>query len=835
MLVVLLSGLLLTGCSSAAEGTRSRWAVADYAGRFEYRFGDPRAAAHSAFADPRHEDGGWLPARRIGNQSGRRGASVLWLRTRLEGPVLEHPVLSLRLAAHSVTLYVEGQPVVPRTAELGPIDQLTKVRGEYLVSLPADYSGKVLALRLVSEAPPFGIEAVPRLGEATVVTFDLIRRRADIVLCGLLLMLFALSGGVMFLLHRRDWLYMHFATGSLAFALSMFGICGIGGLLYPLPLPSYPLHALGNALGNIGVASFVILLLDAGPFQVLRWFRRFATLYIVLYLAAMALRPSFVFQLAVMQRSQALLLALCFFATAVRGIRRGDAYARFFCGGLLATTLTSVPEYLIMWGLYEGEIGRTFVPTVLLFLGTLALILVRRFIASQSKALQLQIEHRLAGQRLKEQESLLLASARMARGDFEQPILVEPVSPLLPLATALDDMRQDLRNKLQLLDRVQTELRSKVETLETRNQEVDLLNIELRRQIAQHSRRLLETLRPSGGRALSTGELLGTHYRIVRMLGQGGMGTVYEVVRTTDARRLAAKVLRSAVLDKTATGRFAREAQIMARLNHPNLVAISDVDVTEDGMLYLVMELIEGCSLSQLRDRFSDVQWDRSVLAQIAEALAALHSQGIVHRDVKPENVLVSGEGVRPRIKLADFGISWLADEIYTQPLSALSPEEGASGAETPLPQETPEQLHTEEIESEPRNRFDPFPAVIRSAEGKRLPRATPERALTQTGVIMGTPGYMAPELLRGVSRAQPSADVYSLGVMAVEMFTGKRPSAGRSLLSHGLDGRATGSALLREGPGLDAALIGLIERALAVEPGARPTAQELARALNVD
>ena len=142
---------------------------------------------------------------------------------------------------------------------------------------------------------------------------------------------------------------------------------------------------------------------------------------------------------------------------------------------------------------------------------------------------------------------------------------------------------------------------------------------------------------------------------------------VYEVERTTDCRRLAAKVL-SAQPDRTAIGRFVREAQILARLDHPNLIAISDIDVTSGGVLFIVMELVSGSSLGQHGPSLARPTGDGSsnVLRQVATALAGAARPGVVHRDLKPENVLLTRcpEDVLPVVKLADFGISILLDEV---------------------------------------------------------------------------------------------------------------------------------------------------------------------------
>src|SRR5262249_37004924 len=102
----------------------------------------------------------------------------------------------------------------------------------------------------------------------------------------------------------------------------------------------------------------------------------------------------------------------------------------------------------------------------------------------------------------------------------------------------------------------------------------------------------------------------------------------------------------------------AREAQMASTVAHPNVVGIIDVDVASSGFLYLVMELVDGEPLHHYRERFGDPGWAVPVLRQIASGLAALHAAGVVHRDLKPGNVLVSGAEVRPQVKISDFGIA---------------------------------------------------------------------------------------------------------------------------------------------------------------------------------
>ena len=115
------------------------------------------------------------------------------------------------------------------------------------------------------------------------------------------------------------------------------------------------------------------------------------------------------------------------------------------------------------------------------------------------------------------------------------------------------------------------------------------------------------------------------------MLGTGASGVVLEVRRITDGKRLAAKVLTNAQ-DQTGVVRFLREAQILSRLDHPNLVSIQDVDITEEGVPFLVMELVEGQTLRQLRNRYRDRRFALQALKPIADALKAIHDGGIIHR-----------------------------------------------------------------------------------------------------------------------------------------------------------------------------------------------------------
>lgn len=182
-------------------------------------------------------------------------------------------------------------------------------------------------------------------------------------------------------------------------------------------------------------------------------------------------------------------------------------------------------------------------------------------------------------------------------------------------------------------------LSEQVGALESRNSEIELLNSELRHQIEARSRALVESLLGSDQAApieqavLSVGAIINKRYRVLHVLGQGAMGIVYEVERLSDKRHFAAKVLASHA-GRESLARFVREAQLLAHLDHPHLVTITDVDITEDRVAYLVMELVIGTTLAQQQHRFRDLDFAIPVLCQVADALSKVHSEGVVHREL---------------------------------------------------------------------------------------------------------------------------------------------------------------------------------------------------------
>ena len=433
-------------------------------------------------------------------------------------------------------------------------------------------------------------------------------------------------------------------------------------------------------------------------------------------------------------------------------------------------------------------------------------------------------------------------------------------------ATALS--REHLLS-LRRADDLNAELAARVELLESKRREVEVLNDELKRQIAARSRELAESLvegKELEGpvKALEPGDTIDDRYRIVRVIGAGGMGAVYEAERLADNKHFALKVL-SLMTDGAARARFAREAQVAATVNHPNVVSIVDFDQASDGYLFLVMEFVEGNTLHDVRRRHLDVPWTLYVLAQVASALDAIHKKGIVHRDLKPGNVLLSrgADGRRPLVKITDFGISSLVDEKtslarraapLSRPPSAPPPsgppsanEEKTTAArrmppsanpapETPSP--APEAgatvtVHESDLERDAPSHTDSHAPTLMRVDSQPRTGDSVRPELTETGVVFGTPSYMAAELGAGTKSATRSADIFSLGVIAFELLTGRRPFR-QSPLHARMEGHPLPVAQKfgEACPMLDKVVAFMLDRAIGHDPAARPSAHELAEAL---
>lgn len=277
---------------------------------------------------------------------------------------------------------------------------------------------------------------------------------------------------------------------------------------------------------------------------------------------------------------------------------------------------------------------------------------------------------------------------------------------------------------------------------------------------------------PATGKAISVSQIdagatIDGKYRVVRRVASGGMGAVYEVVHERIRRRLAMKlILPELATNQEVIQRFELEARAASAIGHENIVEITDMGTTTDGLPFLVMEFLEGHDLSTLLEEGRSIPVPRAkhILAQILSALGAAHAQQIIHRDLKPENVFLIRRAEDPDfVKLLDFGISKIA---------------GGDEAK----------LH-----------------------------------LTSTGLILGTPYYMSPEQARGDKQLDHRSDLFAAGTMLYQMLTGRRPFAGENLnqlLYQILRGEITPPRQMN--PEIPVALERVLVKALAIEPDQR-------------
>ena len=226
------------------------------------------------------------------------------------------------------------------------------------------------------------------------------------------------------------------------------------------------------------------------------------------------------------------------------------------------------------------------------------------------------------------------------------------------------------------------------------------------------------------------GRILNDRFRILSPLGSGGMGKVYKAVQTPLDRVVALKILNPnfpAEKDPAFKRRFFLEASLTSKLRHPNTVTVIDYGQTEDGIYFIAMEYMEGQTLAEVLAHDKTLPWRRvlDIAQQICRSLREAHKLGVIHRDLKPANVMLLNEADHDMVKVLDFGLvkSFLAAD-------------GQAGGD-------------------------------------------PE--VTQNGVFLGSPQYMAPEQARNV--ADPRSDVYSLGILVYQMLAGRPPFQGKDYL----------------------------------------------------
>ncbi|MGH7513888.1 MAG: serine/threonine-protein kinase, partial [Gemmatimonadales bacterium] len=266
---------------------------------------------------------------------------------------------------------------------------------------------------------------------------------------------------------------------------------------------------------------------------------------------------------------------------------------------------------------------------------------------------------------------------------------------------------------------------------------------------------------------------LANRYRVERELGQGGMATVYLAEDLKHRRKVALKVLRPELAATLGPDRFFREIEVAAGLQHPHILPLHDSGEAA-GFLYYVMPFVDGENLRGRLTRHGELPIHEAVrlLAEVADALAYAHGQGVVHRDIKPDNVLLSGR----HALVTDFGVA------------------------------------------------------------KAVSEATGRQQLTTAGVALGTPAYMAPEQAAADPHLDHRVDIYAVGVMAYELLAGRPPFTGRSsqevLAAHLTQPPEPVSALR---PAVPEALAAIVMKCLAKRPADRwQSAEELASQLEL-
>ncbi len=266
---------------------------------------------------------------------------------------------------------------------------------------------------------------------------------------------------------------------------------------------------------------------------------------------------------------------------------------------------------------------------------------------------------------------------------------------------------------------------------------------------------------------VEVGQIISSKYKLLRLLGDGGMGSVYEAEHLGLGTHVAIKVLHTDLARRAGIAeRFLQEARVSAQIRSAHVVQVTDVDRTSDGVAYLVMELLQGEPLSSVvkREQKLAVATACEYTLQILQALEAAHALSVIHRDLKPDNVFVTFQGGKPVLKLIDFGIAKLKSE----------------------------------------------------KDGKT-------KNLTVAGMLMGTPEYMAPEQAYSAAEVDVRADLYAVGVMMYEMLSGQAPATAddpRVLILKVERGEVT--PLVQAAPGIQPELAGFVHRAMAPRPELR-------------
>ena len=557
----------------------------DFKGSWEYRYGDcPKDVRGIPLWAVLPSQEGWHPLTTLQTPPERNGQRFLWMRTKLTGPLVSDPTLALEIVDQIFEAYLDGQMIY----RFGKLDGQDAESRRFLgypthyiplsenTETSGDYRGKTLTLRIYSAHINIGVFGKVRIGTRSKLLTALIQEDAGRVAVGIVLCAVGLFVLMLFLYERSDRAYMFYAWFT--FSTGLWTLCQtkMRGELSVSPLRFTYVELFSLYMAVTGLMLYLERVMGRGPFGISRLIARVLVVYDLC--AAVLIGVGAVTLLQTLLPFQIMLLVTVVYTLAivVASILKGDSDAKLFGLGLAAASTLVAYDVLAAVGIVPRVSLASSYMGQALFVLAIGLILVRRF----------------------RQVHLNLIHAKNA-------------------------------------------LSEQVGALESRNSEIELLNSELRHQIEARSRALVESLLgsdhavPVEQSVLSVGAIINKRYRVLNVLGQGAMGIVYEVERLSDKRHFAAKVLASHA-GRESLARFVREAQLLAHLDHPHLVTITDVDITEDRVAYIVMELVTGTTLAQQHHRFRDLDFAIPVLRQVADALSKVHAEGVVHRDLKP-------------------------------------------------------------------------------------------------------------------------------------------------------------------------------------------------------
>ena len=301
-------------------------------------------------------------------------------------------------------------------------------------------------------------------------------------------------------------------------------------------------------------------------------------------------------------------------------------------------------------------------------------------------------------------------------------------------------------------------------------------------------------------------------YQLIRRLGKGGMGEVHKALDTLLDRFVAIKFITTAKADEIARTRFLLEARAFARLQHPNVVSIYRVGEVS-GFPYLVSEYVQGKPLDGFSFKRGDITRVIQIASGIARGLAAAHKQGVIHRDIKPGNIMVTDSG---EAKILDFGIAKLLESMSNT--SAITEPVWDVG------DHLPEELLDSDVDILDNSiRYEPVKDA-ETATVKEIEEDIPihEKELTRPGTAIGTPRYMAPEVWRG-KEATFRSDVYSFGALLFFLCSGESPHNGKTAREIGKKCVTTDAPLLQVvAPGMHPGVAEVVNKCLKRNPAER-------------